>query len=94
MDDAASIRDLYHQSGHRFLRRYLAYVRTHTGDFTIFEAEHANILAAMDWCSRAGDASSLTEYADAVGNLVGGYLCVRGYWEEAIDYGQRALEVA
>jgi hypothetical protein len=40
------------------------------------------------------DRQSLIEYVDAICNPVEGFLCVQGYWDEAIDYGQRALGAA
>jgi tetratricopeptide (TPR) repeat protein len=81
----------------RFVAYFLAYAAAHAQptpeDYDALEAERENLLAAMDYAYTAEDWQSVMGLGDAVG-LAGGFVVVRGYWDEAIKRGRQAWEAA
>jgi tetratricopeptide (TPR) repeat protein len=74
---------------------FLAYVQQFQKDFNALEAEHANLLAAMDRAYELEVWEVVTGLAKAlVGFRSEGYLLVRGYWAEARRRLSQATEAA
>jgi hypothetical protein len=78
----------------RFVAHFLAYAQAHAQptpeDFNVLEAEHANLLAAMDRAYESGDWEVVTRLMWGLDD----YLLVRGYWSECRRCLEQAIEAA
>ncbi len=78
----------------RFVAHFLVYAEAHkqtTGDdFAALEAEKDNLLAALDGAFRRQVWESVMVMSAALER----FLRLRGYWDEAIKYGEQALQAA
>ncbi len=84
----------------RLTGHYLAYARAHkqptAADYDALQAEHLNILAAMDRAYRGEQWAQVRRFAWALCDPASGYLGVRGYWGELrarLEQAVRAAEV-
>jgi tetratricopeptide (TPR) repeat protein len=77
--------------GERMAHLFLAYAQQFKEDFNALEAEHANLLAAMD---QAYELEAWQTFADLVDSIahVNGYLDVQGHWTLAIELNERAAK--
>jgi tetratricopeptide (TPR) repeat protein len=80
--------------GQRMARLFLAYAQKFKKDFNALEAEHANLLAAMDRAYELGAWEVVTGFGWAICPPATGYLGVRGYWSEARRRLAQAAEAA
>jgi tetratricopeptide (TPR) repeat protein len=82
----------------RFIEYFLNYAEAHRQttkeDFDALEAEKDNLLKAMDISFDSGDLGSVMEMANILAAPVSGMLSVRGYWDDAIQRGEQALQAA
>ncbi|MCI0489170.1 MAG: tetratricopeptide repeat protein [Blastocatellia bacterium] len=82
----------------RFVAHFLSYGRAHSKtaaeDFDALESERENLLSAMDLAFEMSDGESVMGMMDAIGIPASGFLSLRGYWDEAVRYGEQALEAA
>lgn len=83
----------------RFVAYYLHYVKAHAQpiatDFDVLEAEKDNLLGAMEVAFELAAWESVMALVDGVSfDGVNGMLRVRGYWEDALRSGDRALTAA
>jgi len=82
----------------RFVAHFLRFARAHAQptpeDFDALEIEKDNVLRAMDEASRLKSWESVMVIADVLTNPVHGLLGVHGYWDEAIQRGEQALDAA
>ena len=73
---------------------FLAYAQQFKEDFNALEAEHANLLAAMDRAYKLEAWEVVTGFGRAICPPATGYLYVRGYWTEARRRLAQAAEAA
>ncbi len=82
----------------RLTAHYLAYARAHrqptAADYNALQAEHLNILAAMDRAYREKRWAQVRRFAWALCKPVSGYLGVRGYWGELRARLEQAVRAA
>ena len=82
----------------RFVAVFLSYAREHSKatkeDYDALEAEKDNVMAAQELAFELEDWASVIGVAHVVASPVSGLLGVRGYWEDALRQGNRALEAA
>jgi len=82
----------------RFVAYFLAYALTHPEvtreDLDALDEERENLLAALDYAYAAEDWESVMRLADEICAPATGLLAIRGYWDEAIKWGERALHAA
>ncbi|MCJ7666989.1 MAG: tetratricopeptide repeat protein, partial [Anaerolineae bacterium] len=80
----------------RFVAHFLAYAEDHPEvtkeDLDALDEERENLLAALDYAYAAEDWESVIAITDTI--AFPGLLDIRGYWDEAIKWGERAAEVA
>jgi len=80
----------------RFIAYFLAYAEGHPRvtkeDLDALDDERANLLAALDYAYAIEDWESVMRIANAI--AFPGLLDIRGYWDEAITWGERAAEAA
>lgn len=78
----------------RFVEHFLNYAKAHAQpkpeDFDALEAEKDNLLAAMDVAFQRQDWESAMAIRDASQD----FLDLRGYWDEALQYGELAAQAA
>ncbi|HEY0319744.1 MAG TPA: tetratricopeptide repeat protein [Pyrinomonadaceae bacterium] len=78
----------------RFVAHFLSYAEAHkqttSEDFDALEAEKDNVLNALDVAYRMEDWPSVMRIRDALED----FLDLRGYWDEAIQRGEQALQAA
>jgi tetratricopeptide (TPR) repeat protein len=78
----------------RFVAHFLAYTQAHgqttVEDSAALEAEKDNLLAVMDVAFQRQDWISVMVIDDVLQE----FLALRGYWDEAIQYGEQALQAA
>jgi NB-ARC domain./TIR domain. len=78
----------------RFVTHFLSYAQAHTQttgeDFAALESEKDNLLTAMDVAFQRQDWKSVMAIRDALQ----WFLDLRGYWDEAIQYGEQAVQAA
>jgi tetratricopeptide (TPR) repeat protein len=83
----------------RFVACFLTYAesrcRPEPEDYDALEAERENALGAMDIAFEAQDWRTVMRLMNAINyDGVTGMLSVRGYWDEAKEYGKQALTAA
>lgn len=82
----------------RFVAYFLAYAEDHPEvtkeDLDALDDERENLLAALDYAYAAEDWGSVIRLADEICTPVTGLLGVRGYWDEALKWGERAAQTA
>jgi len=80
----------------RFILYFLAYAQAHPEvtkkDLDALDEERENLLAALDYAYAAENWPSVMSITDAI--AFPGLLDIRGYWDEAIKWGERAAEAA
>lgn len=78
----------------RFVFHFLKYARDHSKvtkeDLDALDDERENLLAALDYAYAAEAWQSVMDLREALEE----FLRLRGYWDEAIKWGERAAEVA
>jgi tetratricopeptide (TPR) repeat protein len=78
----------------RFIAHFLSYAEAHaqktSEDFDALEAEKDNVLNALDAAYRMEDWLRVMRIRAALQ----GFLDLRGYWDEAIQHGEQALQAA
>jgi tetratricopeptide (TPR) repeat protein len=82
----------------RFIAYFLAYAEAHPEvtkeDLDALDNERENLLAALDYAYAAEDWESVIRLAHEICPPVIGLFGVRGYWDEAIKWGEQAAEAA
>ena len=82
----------------RFVLHFVKYALAHPEatkeDLDALENELGNLLAALDYAHAAEAWESVIRLADEICGPYEGLLGVRGYWDEAIKWGERALDGA
>lgn len=82
----------------RFVAYFLSYAKAHAQptpeDYDALEAEKDNVLGAIDAAFEMGDLPSVIKLAAVLADPVSGMLGVRGYWDEAIRWGEQAVTAA
>jgi len=80
----------------RFLAYFLAYAEAHPEvtkeDLDALDGERENLLAALDYAYAAEEWHSVMAILEAI--AFPGLLYTRGYWDDALRWGERALEAA
>ncbi len=80
----------------RFVAHFLAYAVAHPGvtkeDLDALDEERENLLAALDYAYTAEDWQSLIAILGTI--AFPGLLYTRGYWDDAVRWGDRGLEAA
>jgi tetratricopeptide (TPR) repeat protein len=81
----------------RFVAHFLSYARAHAQpipeDFDALEAEKDNIIGSMDVAFEMKNWESVIYVAQILGHI-NGFLDLRGYWDEAINWNYRAVDAA
>jgi len=77
-----------------FVKYVLDYPEATKEDLDALEDERQNLLATLDYAYAAEDWESVIRLADEICAPVTGLLGVRGYWDEAIKWAERAAEAA
>jgi len=82
----------------RFIDHFVNYVQAHTStsadDFKAIEEEKDNILKGLELAYDSGDYSSVMKIFDVLGRPHSGFFLLRGYWDDAINYGDLAVQAA
>jgi len=82
----------------RFIAYFLDYAEAHPEvtkeDLDALDEERENLLAALDYAYAAEDWQSVISLAGEICVPAIGLLAVRGYWDEALKWGERAAEAA
>ncbi|GEM_PF-1530313 len=82
----------------RFVAYFLAYAEAHPEvtkeDLDALGEERENLLAALDYAYAAEDWETVMRLAGEICTGATGLLAVRGYWDEALKWGERAAEAA
>lgn len=82
----------------RFVFHFLEYAEAHPEvtkeDLDALDDERENLLAALDYAYAAEDWQSVISLAGEICTPAIGLLAVRGYWDEALKWGERAAEAA
>ena len=82
----------------RFVAHFLSYAKAHAQptpeDYDALEAEKDNVLGAIDVAFAMSDWLNAINIASVLTNPVTGMLSVRGYWDEAIRWGEQAAIAA
>ena len=81
-----------------FVAHFLTFTEAHPEvtkkDLDALDDERENLLAALGYAYAAEAWESVMRLADEICRPTTGLLGVRGYWDEAIKWGERALEAA
>ncbi|HWS86229.1 MAG TPA: tetratricopeptide repeat protein [Pyrinomonadaceae bacterium] len=88
--------------GNEFRRRFVAYFLRYAVEreepapenYDALEVEKDNLLGASEVAFASGDWGSVTRMAYALARGATGMLSVRGYWGEAVKFGEQALQAA
>jgi tetratricopeptide (TPR) repeat protein len=82
----------------RFTAYFLAYAKEHTQptseDYDALETERGNLLVSIGMAFDISEWDTVLNIAAILTKPFGGVLSVRGYWDEAIRYGQQAMAAA
>jgi tetratricopeptide (TPR) repeat protein len=77
-----------------FLRYAVEHEKTTPEDYDTLEEEKDNLLRAAEAAFASGDWESVMRMAYALASPTSGMLSVRGYWDEAVRFGEQALQAA
>ena len=81
-----------------FIAYFRGYAKAHQSpspeDYDALESEKDNLLTALDAAFASGDWESVLITTHVLVNPVEGVMSVRGYWDEAIRYGEQAVAAA
>lgn len=81
-----------------FVKYFRDYAEAHPEltkeDLDALDEERENLLAALDYAYAAEDWESVMGLVGQICRPVEGLLGLRGYWDEAIKWGERAIEAA
>jgi LuxR family glucitol operon transcriptional activator len=73
---------------------FLDFLRQHGGEnwrgYDIVELDVINILAIVDWCYETGNWRALIDFVNSLNYFLG----IRGYWDERIRYGKKAMQAS
>jgi len=82
----------------RYIAHFVKYAETHSQptpqDYDRLEPEKENLLNAMDVAFDSRDWQSVQRIAKVLVAPASGMLATRGYWEEAIQRGEQAIDAA